>query len=189
MFFPYGPIQRALFTVSQLKLVRSHIHNETKGNSMPIKTILAVLPLHMAIVTLGCSVTENGTAISMKTEPGPVDGNAPETFTTLPSGLKYRILRQTTGPTPKATDTVSCNYKGWLDDGSVFDSSYRKGQPIEFPLQGVVPGWTQGLQYVSEGGTIELEIPYHLGYGESGRPPVIPPKATLHFIVELERIL
>ena len=71
----------------------------------------------------------------------------------------------------------------------MFDSSYRNGRPVEFPLGQVVPGWTEGLQYVGEGGMIELEIPYHLGYGEYGKPPVIPPRATLHFIVELEEVL
>lgn len=137
----------------------------------------------------GCSVTENGNGMTVKTEPGPADSDAPEQFTALPNGLKYRILRASNGQKPTANNTVSCSYKGWLDDGSVFDSSYRKGRPIEFPLGGVIPGWTQGLQLIGEGGMIELEIPYQLGYGERGMPPTIPPRSTLHFIVELERVL
>lgn len=138
----------------------------------------------------GCSVTENGgNSMTIKTEPGPADSNAPTQFTTLTSGLKYRILRASNGKKPTENDRVSCNYKGSLDDGTVFDSSYRTGRPAEFQLKGVIPGWTQGLQLIGEGGMIELEIPYHMGYGEQGRPPAIPPRATLHFIVELERVL
>ena len=76
------------------------------------------------------------------------------------------------------------HYKGWFDDKSIFDSSYRKGETISFPLDGVIKGWTEGMQLIGKGGMIELEIPYELGYGERGRGP-IPPKATLHFIVEL----
>jgi FKBP-type peptidyl-prolyl cis-trans isomerase FkpA len=80
---------------------------------------------------------------------------------------------------------VTVNYKGWLDSGKVFDSSYDRGEPISFPLNRVIPGWTEGMQLVGEGGMIELEIPSKLGYGERGAPGAIPPNATLHFIVEL----
>ncbi len=118
-------------------------------------------------------------------EPGPQDPDAPDEFTTTNSGLKYRILRKGTGAKPSSADSVKAHYKGWLDDGTVFDSSYKRREPTSFPLLNVVPGWTEGLQYVREGGMIELEIPGDLGYGASGRPPKIPPNATLHFIVEL----
>lgn len=112
----------------------------------------------------------------------------PGEFITTVSGLKYRILRESDGKKPTAYDTVKCHYKGWLDDGTEFDSSYGRGQPATFPLSGVVKGWTEGLQLVGEGGKIELEIPYELGYGVNGRPPTIPPAATLHFEVELLEI-
>ena len=118
-------------------------------------------------------------------EPGVADADAPKEFTTTKSGLKYKILRKGDGPKPKATTTVKVHYKGWLDGGKVFDSSYDRREPIEFPLNGVIPGWTEGMQLIGKGGMIELEIPYDLAYGEAGRPPVIPAKATLHFIVEL----
>lgn len=121
-------------------------------------------------------------------EPGPVDENAPEEFTATDSGLKYRILRAAEGASPAATDTVTVHYKGWLDDGTVFDSSYQRGESISFPLNGVIAGWTEGLQLVNEGGMIELEIPSNLGYGARGAGGVIPPNATLHFIVELIEI-
>lgn len=118
-------------------------------------------------------------------EPGPQGPDAPEEFTTTDTGLKYRILREGTGEKPTAANTVTAHYKGWLDDGTVFDSSYERGEPASFPLLRVVEGWTEGLQHVREGGMIELEIPSELGYGPRGRPPTIPPNATLHFTVEL----
>jgi FKBP-type peptidyl-prolyl cis-trans isomerase len=117
-------------------------------------------------------------------EPGPVDKDAPEEFTTTKSGLKYRIRRKSDGKKPTAADSVKVHYRGWFDDESVFDSSYQRGKPISFPLNGVIKGWTEGMQLVGEGGMIELEVPYALGYGANGRPG-IPPKSTLHFLVEL----
>lgn len=125
---------------------------------------------------------------SSSSEPGPRDPGAPEEFTTTESGLKYRILRKGSGDKPRSADSVVAHYKGWLDDGTVFDSSYERGQPTPFSLLQVIAGWTEGLQYVREGGMIELEIPPNLGYG--ARPPTskIPPNSTLHFIVELIEI-
>lgn len=122
------------------------------------------------------------------TKTGPVDADAPEEFTETSTGLKYRIRRKSDGPKPTAASSVRVDYKGWLDDGTEFDSSYKRGEPISFPLGGVIPGWTEGLQLVGEGGMIELEIPYQLGYGEAGSPPSIPPRATLHFLVELHKV-
>lgn len=122
-------------------------------------------------------------------EPGPDDaGAADQEFTATASGLKYRILRASEGRKPTAADAVLCHYRGWLDDGSEFDSSYKGGEPISFPLSGVIRGWTEGLQFVAEGGKIELEIPAELAYGAEGRPG-IPPNATLHFVVELIKVL
>ncbi len=117
-------------------------------------------------------------------KPGQQDSDAPEEFTTADSGLKYRILRKSDGAKPTTADTVTVHYKGWLDDGTVFDSSYDRSEPTTFPLDGVIPGWTEGLTYVGKGGMIELEIPADLGYGPRGHGPIAP-GATLHFIVEL----
>ena len=78
--------------------------------------------------------------------------------------------------------------KSWLNNGKVFDSSYRRGETIDFPLNQVIKGWTEGLQYVSEGGMLELEIPPDLGYGNRGAGADIPPGATLHFLVELKQV-
>jgi len=116
---------------------------------------------------------------------GKIDKDAPKTFTKTPSGLKYRVLRQGTGDKPKAIDKVKVNYEGWLDNGKTFDSSYKRKEPIAFPLNRVIKGWTEGMQLVGEGGMIELEIPANLGYGERGSPPDIPGGAMLHFLVEL----
>jgi len=116
---------------------------------------------------------------------GAVDNDAPKTLETTQSGLKYRVLRKGTGAAPKATSKVEVNYHGWLDNGKVFDSSYQRGQSIEFGLNQVIPGWTEGMQLVGKGGMIELVIPPNLGYGDRGAGAAVPPKATLHFLVEL----
>ncbi len=116
---------------------------------------------------------------------GQIDNDAAKEFTETKSGLKYRILRQGAGAAPKATDTVRVHYHGWLDNGKVFDSSYRRNEDISFGLNQVIKGWTEGMQLVAVGGMIELQIPSDLGYGNRGAPPDIPPKATLHFLVEL----
>ena len=117
---------------------------------------------------------------------GMIDADAPKTFTATASGLQYRVLRKGKGATPKASDTVKVNYHGWLDNGTTFDSSYERKEPISFPLNGVIKGWTEGMQLVGAGGMIELVIPSDLGYGDRGTPGgPIPPKATLHFLVEL----
>ena len=117
--------------------------------------------------------------------PGKTDADAPVEFTETKSGLKYRILRKSEGKMPKASDYVTVHYKGWLDDESIFDSSYRGSEKISFGLNQVIAGWTEGMQLVGVGGMIELDIPYALGYGEQGSPGTIPPRARLHFIVEL----
>ncbi|WP_047814313.1 FKBP-type peptidyl-prolyl cis-trans isomerase [Rhodopirellula islandica] len=121
----------------------------------------------------------------LQADTGPMDaGPAPE-FSETASGLNYRVLRNSNGRKPTAASTVSVHYRGWLDNGKEFDSSYDRGEPTTFPLGNVVAGWTEGLQLVGEGGMIELWVPSHLGYGERGSPGSIPAHAHLHFIVEL----
>ena len=95
------------------------------------------------------------------------------------------VLDATIGQKPKATDTVRVHYEGTLPDGTVFDSSYKRGEPISFPLNGVIAGWTEGLQLMSVGSKYKLFIPYHLGYGERGAGASIPPYSALIFTVEL----
>lgn len=101
------------------------------------------------------------------------------------SGLQYEILEATIGQKPKATDRVKVHYEGTLTDGTVFDSSYRRGEPITFGLNQVIAGWTEGLQLMSIGSKYKLYIPYQLGYGAQGAGGSIPPYAALIFTVEL----
>jgi FKBP-type peptidyl-prolyl cis-trans isomerase FkpA/FKBP-type peptidyl-prolyl cis-trans isomerase FklB len=124
----------------------------------------------------------------IRIEQGPTDADAPTEFTTTESGLKYRILRKSDGKKPADDDTVRVHYRGKLDNGKIFDTSYgRFGGSIVFNLKSVIKGWGEGLQLVGEGGMIELEIPPELGYGMNS-PPAIPPNSTLHFVVELIEI-
>jgi FKBP-type peptidyl-prolyl cis-trans isomerase FkpA len=103
--------------------------------------------------------------------------------------LKYRILRKSDGKKPTAKNEVTVHYKGWLDDKKIFDSSYRRAEKISFPLNRVIPGWTEGMQLVGKGGMIELEIPAKLGYGSRDvGNGLIPANSTLHFVVELYEI-
>ena len=102
----------------------------------------------------------------------------------LPSGLYYEIVQPGNGPSPKPTDTVKVHYTGKLIDGTVFDSSVQRGEPAEFPLDQVIPGWTEGIQKMTKGGKIKLYVPPQLAYGDDGRPG-IPPGSTLIFDVEL----
>jgi len=102
----------------------------------------------------------------------------------LPSGLCYEIEKPGEGPAPKPTETVKVHYTGTLVNGTVFDSSVQRGEPVEFVLSEVIPGWTEGLQKISKGGKIKLYVPPQLAYGDDGRPG-IPPASTLVFDVEL----
>lgn len=102
-----------------------------------------------------------------------------------PSGLQYTVTRMAEGAKPTAKDTVVVHYEGTLLDGTKFDSSYDRGEPIEFPLNQVIKGWTEGVQLMSVGSKYRLFVPYNLGYGEQGAGGMIPPFATLIFDVEL----
>ncbi len=110
---------------------------------------------------------------------------AKEGVVTLPSGLQYKILTEGTGLKPAASDTVVCNYRGTLISGAEFDSSYERGQPASFPVNGVIKGWTEALQLMPVGSKWQLFVPAELGYGDRGAGADIGPSATLIFEVEL----
>jgi FKBP-type peptidyl-prolyl cis-trans isomerase len=155
----------------------------------PIPHLLLGLSLGFALAVPGCvnkSMTNSRAA--MTSPMGPTDADAPQEFETTSTGLRYRILRKSTSRLPNPNNTVTVHYKGWLDDGTVFDSSYDRGEPFVTGLNEVIAGWTEGMQYVGEGGMIELEIPPNLGYGSRGAGQLIPPNARLHFIVEMIQV-
>jgi FKBP-type peptidyl-prolyl cis-trans isomerase FklB len=104
---------------------------------------------------------------------------------TLPSGLQYKVIKAGSGNKPKATDTVSVHYQGTLLNGTEFDSSYRRGQPVSFPVNGVIPGWTEALQLMEVGAKWQVVVPSSLAYGDRGAGPQIGPNATLIFEIEL----
>lgn len=113
------------------------------------------------------------------------DNATKEGVQSTPSGLQYKIITEGEGTAPVATDIVEVHYRGTLLDGTEFDSSYKRGEPISFPLNGVIPGWTEGLQLIKPGGKIELYIPSELAYGSRGAGGAIGPDETLIFEVEL----
>jgi FKBP-type peptidyl-prolyl cis-trans isomerase len=104
---------------------------------------------------------------------------------TLPSGLQIKVIKEGEGRQPKATDKVVVHYRGRLIDGTEFDSSYKRGQPAEFAVNGVIKGWTEGLQLLKEGGKAELYVPANLAYGSRGAGGLIGPEEALVFEVEL----
>lgn len=112
-----------------------------------------------------------------------------EGVVTLPSGLQYQVLREGNGKRPKATDQVRCHYEGTLINGTVFDSSYKRGEPAIFGLNQVIKGWTEGVQLMQEGAKYRFFIPYDLAYGERGAGQQIPPFAALIFDVELIEVI
>jgi FKBP-type peptidyl-prolyl cis-trans isomerase len=111
-----------------------------------------------------------------------------EGVTVRPSGLQYKVLTEGTGKSPKATDTVLVHYAGTLINGNEFDSSYARKEPIEFPLNGVIAGWTEGVQLMKEGAKYRFYIPSKLAYGAQGAGHIIGPHETLIFDVELLKV-
>lgn len=134
-------------------------------------------------------IAEKGKKAKAEGEQYLADNAMKEGVVTLPSGLQYKVLSEGNGKKPKATDKVKCHYEGFLVDGTVFDSSIRRGEPAVFPLNQVIAGWTEGLQLMQEGAKYRFFIPYHLGYGEHGAGASIPPYAALVFDVELIEVL
>ncbi len=154
--------------------------------SVTLATALCLLGCDKATQTGGESNGGiNTSSASSGSSAGAASGQTNETMTTA-TGLKYQVLKHGTGTvSPKSTDTVKVHYHGTLLNGTVFDSSVERGQPISFPLNGVIPGWTEGLQLMKVGDKFRFEIPPGLAYGASSPSPKIPPNSTLVFEVEL----
>lgn len=132
---------------------------------------------------------EKGKAARAEGEAFLAENAKKEGVVSLPSGLQYQIIKEGTGRKPKATDKVKCHYEGTLIDGTLFDSSIRRGEPAVFPLNGVIAGWTEGVQLMSEGAKYRFFIPFNLAYGSTGAGASIPPYAALVFDVELIEVL
>jgi len=162
--------------------------------SMRIQTCI-VLTATLGLFGFGCSNQDQTAAPKADANSAPpaansaAAGQAPgqtNAWKVTASGLKYQVLKTGTGTaSPKATDTVKVHYHGTLLDGTVFDSSVERGEPISFPLNRVIAGWTEGLQLMKVGDKFKFEIPPNLAYGDRSPSPKIPPNSTLVFEVEL----
>jgi FKBP-type peptidyl-prolyl cis-trans isomerase FkpA len=139
---------------------------------------MPVLLAFLFLLLISCSPKPESAAFLDKAaaEPGAIK---------TPSGLVYREIRPGSGPSPRASDVVTVNYRGTLTDGTEFDSSYKRNQPTQFPLNQVIPCWTEGVQRMKVGGKSQLVCPSDIAYGERGSPPVIPGGSTLIFEIEL----
>jgi FKBP-type peptidyl-prolyl cis-trans isomerase FklB len=140
----------------------------------------------------GCTAKENNTEATAKSGSQPVNGETflaengkKEGVITTASGLQYKVLKSGSGESPRLTDRVKVHYHGTLIDGTVFDSSVQRGEPIVFPVGGVIPGWIEALQLMKVGDKWQLFIPANLAYGDRSPSPAIPPNSVLIFEVEL----
>lgn len=138
--------------------------------------LFRITALAAALTISTLAAAQSNAAAEAAKEPGAV---------VTPSGLVFRSLKDGTGPSPTATDTVKVHYRGTFPDGREFDSSYKRNEAIEFPLSGVIKCWTEGVQKMKVGGKAKLTCPPSIAYGERGAGTAVPPNATLHFEVEL----
>ena len=132
---------------------------------------------------------EIGAAMKKDGENSLAENAKKEGVVTLKSGLQYKVLKEGKGKKASSSSKVRCNYEGKFTNGQIFDSSYKRGEPAVFGVGQVIKGWTEALQFMSEGSEWELYIPYHLAYGEAGAHGAIPPYAALIFKVELIEVL
>lgn len=152
----------------------------------PLHSTIGATVLAALVLTTGCDAQPANP--SERADKFLMENKTKEGVQTLPSGLQYKVIKEGTGQMPKLTDTVSTHYRGTLPDGTEFDSSYKRNEPAEFPVNRVIKGWTEALQLMKEGSKWMLYIPPHLAYGERGFPPVIGPNATLVFEIELLKV-
>lgn len=149
---------------------------------LPIRPLTLAASIALALTPLPImSQDSSDTGAQFLVENASKDG-----VQTTPTGLQYKVITEGTGKSPQASDLVKVHYRGTLLDGTEFDSSYKRNAPAEFPLNGVIPGWTEGVQLMKEGGKSLFYIPSRLAYGERGTPGgPIGPNATLIFEIEL----
>jgi len=150
--------------------------------SLPVVMVAGL----MAASLLACSKPDTASAPAEKKEAAAAPA-ASKVITTA-SGLQYEVLTSGSGKMPTASDSVTVHYRGTLTDGTEFDSSYTRGQPAVFPVNRVIPGWTEALQLMHEGDKVKLTIPPQLAYGDRGAGKLIPPNSTLVFEVELIKV-
>lgn len=160
--------------------IKDQINNETQLKVEEIDMIIQSFFSEMQKAQSGDKISEGEKFLAE-------NGKRPE-VTTTESGLQYEVLKKGEGAKPTATSTVKTHYEGKLLDGTIFDSSYQRGEPISFPLNGVIKGWTEGLQLMPVGSKFRFYIPYELAYGERGAGQLIGPYETLIFDVELLEI-
>ena len=152
----------------------------------PLASVLCATAVAALILATGC--VSRSAKTNAQAEKFLMENKNKEGVITLPSGLQYQVVAAGTGRTPAATDTVSTHYRGTLLDGREFDSSYRRNEPAEFPVNRVIKGWTEALQLMQEGAKWILYIPPHLAYGERGAGGLIGPNETLIFEIELLKV-
>lgn len=178
-------VKQANFGDLNLKEVNKAIADVLNGDSLKISVIKAneVIQSFIAKRQIAVAAENKEKGVTFLKKNGTKDS-----VVTTASGLQYKILAEGTGIKPEAQDTVQVHYRGTLIDGKEFDSSYTRGEPVSFPLNGVLKGWIEGLQFIGEGGKIRLFIPAELGYGEQQASPVIGPNSTLIFDIELLKV-
>lgn len=185
--------QMGLKDVLDVESFAASITDTLQGNPLKVSTGEAQQLLNTFFAELEAkqqaAAAEAGKAARMEGEKFLAENAKKPGVTTTKSGLQYEVLVEGTGRQPKASDTVRCHYEGTLLDGSVFDSSYRRGEPADFGLRQVIAGWTEGVQLMKEGAKFRFYIPYNLAYGERGAGSDIPPYAALIFDVELIKVL
>jgi FKBP-type peptidyl-prolyl cis-trans isomerase FkpA len=152
-------------------------YDQRSSNEQELSTV-------RSIITVALVALFPVSAVMAQTTATPAAPAAPTPVTTK-SGLVIQTLKEGTGTAPKATDTVKVHYRGTFLDGKEFDSSYKRGEPTEFPLNRVIPCWTEGVQLMKPGGKARLTCPPAIAYGERGAGGVIPPNSTLNFEIEL----
>jgi FKBP-type peptidyl-prolyl cis-trans isomerase FklB len=165
-----------------------------KGNTLK-SLLIAMISLGFLCSQADAAQSQNATTTGAQMQTTTTNQSAGDAFLagnktkpgviTLADGLQYKVIKEGTGTQPSAQDIVTVHYVGTLVDGSEFDSSYKRGEPATFPVNGVIPGWTEALQKMKVGSVWELYIPASLAYGEAGAPPVIGPNEVLVFKVEL----